>query len=286
MSRAATVPFLAVLGLLLGSPEVRAEDPNAFVECVVAGKRVFQRRYECQTQGEVTRPVGLPRKGGESDSWASISGDDGVTLQPMLGCKTPGQLEFVVGSAPDNRALLARVAAEQGHCTRLPARTRFTLLEREADLLRISTLELGRLWVSETERVPGLAELALSGPFTPEIGRPEAPEGLTESEREQVSAELAGRETVPGFAGRVRIGDGAAPSSRDDGFHMRTCRCVNGRRIRASRSCDEACGVHASLGNHGPNERDGGCDYRGEEMDCFEVGRRVSEDRARAAGAR
>ena len=192
----------------------------------------------------------------------------------------------MVGSALANRALLASLAAEQGQCTKLPAQTRFTILRRDGDVLRISTIERGRLWLSETEHVPGLSGLALSGPFTPEIGRPEEPEGLTESEREKVSAELAKKQSVPGFGGRVRIGDGAPGSSRDEGFHMRTCRCANGRRIHASRSCDEACGVHASIGNHGLNDKDGGCDYRGEEMDCFEVGRRISEDRARAAGVR
>jgi len=139
-------------------------------------------------------------------SWAAIEDDRGITLVPVLACRTREALTRVTSSAPENRAVFVRLSVKQGECTRLPLHTPFIPIDRTSGVLHVRTMDLGRLWVSQATRVLGLAEMPLAGRLVPESSEPVSTSGLTADEQEAVDALLAEKETVPGFMRGVRIG--------------------------------------------------------------------------------
>jgi hypothetical protein len=218
--------------------------------------------------------------GSGQSSWAAIEDDRGITLVPVLACRTRKALAGITSSAPENRAVLVRLFVKQGECTRLPQYTPIIAIARTSEDLQVRTTDLGRLWVSQTTRISGLAEMALAGRLAPESSKPVPTSGLTADEREAVDAQLDEKETVPGFVRRVRVGDGAGGSRSDSGdTRRRSCRCTNGKTITAFRPCDEACDVQASIGSNEVDKK--GCHYKGELMDCRESGRRKAMDQMR-----
>jgi hypothetical protein len=285
------------LTLLLWDPSAplaeESADLDGYVECQVGGRKVLKRRRECLGRNSVTRDFGAEEAAGDAQ-WASIEGDRGVTLAPVLACRTSQALGNVISTATENRALLARVAVQSGQCTRLPRQTFFALSERVGGALRIRSAELGRLWASDAIRVPGLETLPLAGRLAPDTRDQPPAAGLSEEEQDAVKAELAAKKTVPGFVGRVRPGrgvggshvpgvrDGSASAGRSSGSggsYTRSCLCTNGRTITSSRPCDEACDVQSAVGSNEVDRK--GCHYKGELMDCRESGRRKGEDLAR-----
>ena len=117
-------------------------------------------------------------------SWAAIEDDRGITLVPALACRTRNALTRVTSSAPENWAVLVRLSVKQGECTRLPQYTAIIPIDRTSGALHVRTTDLGRLWVSPTTRVPGLAEMALAGRLAPEPSEPVPASGLTADEQE------------------------------------------------------------------------------------------------------
>ena len=214
-----------------------------------------------------------------SDPWATIDGDQGLTLVPVLACRRTEVLSRILATQSTPRAMLSKIAVQQGECTRLAAYTSFIPLERSSGATRIRTFRSGRLWIADNVRVKGFANMALTGRLKREADSTEPVMGLTGDEHEAVSQALSEKDTVPGFVRRVPVGDG---STRSKGAlsdrRSRECLCTNGRRIHTSRSCDAACGVHNAIGLNGADEE--ACYYLGERMSsCEEAGRRISEDR-------
>lgn len=98
------------------------------------------------------------------DGWAAIEADHGISTQPVLACRSFDELRGVAGTGEVNRPALAQLAAKRGVCIRLDTGAIFTIVGRRPGALHIRTAKRGRLWVAETARVPGIAELALEGP--------------------------------------------------------------------------------------------------------------------------
>jgi len=224
-------------------------------------------------------PPAIQAGSGQS-SWAAIEDDRGITLVPVLACRTRNALARVSSSGPENWGVFVRLFVEQGECTRLPQYTSIILIDRTLEALHVRTAGLGRLWVSQTTRVPGLAEMALGGRLKEESSEPAPASGLTDDEQKAVDAQLAEKETVSEFAGRARIGRRTGGSRGDSSdTKRRSCRCTNGKTITAFRPCDEACDVQASIGSNEVDKK--GCHFHGELMDCRESGRRKAEERLR-----
>lgn len=227
--------------------------------------------------------------GAKPVDWAEVEGDQGVLVKPVLGCRTTGDLSFIFNAAEVNRGALAEVAALSGRCTRIPTYSLFMISVNGVDAMQIRTVKYGRLWVAKQARVPNLSRLRLDGALAPE---PEAePEPLyTADQRRQIDEAISERETVPGFAGRAKVGGRShVPAIRDgrvasddssDDTRMKECRCVNGRYIKTNQSCDAACDVHTSIGETGVSD-DGYCYFRGELMDCERAGELALEENAR-----
>lgn len=215
-------------------------------------------------------------------SWATLEDDRGISLIPVLACRSRSALARITSSAPENRTVFARLSFNQGECTRLSAFTAFVVVDDDtSSSLRIRTKDLGRLWVSQVTRVADIADVALAGQFAAEMGEPAPASGLTQDEQENVDAQLAERETSRRYDRSARVGPrvgGRRWKSGNSG--MKSCRCLNGRSVKTQRSCDDACGVHTSIGKTGLSE-DGTCHFRGQEMDCRLAGEFAFEERAR-----
>lgn len=265
---------LALAGSLPASTEP-SDDGDAFVECEVNGRRVFKRRRECVGRHAVVAEVGA--KGRPSNpSWASISKDQGVTLVPVLVCRTREALMSVTSTAEENRGVLARAAGQTGLCARLPGNTMFALVRPTDGALQIRTTTLGEVWVSPTIRISKVASIPLPERFgaMPGVEQPPA-RGLSAEEQQAVREELADEDTVLGFGGYVQIGDGTGgrSSSSSDSGGMIKCRCRNGRVVhtqrKGRRACDDACDVHVSRGLTGVDED--GCRFHGRKVDCRDL---------------
>lgn len=227
--------------------------------------------------------------GADPNGWAAVEGDQGISMEPVLACRTVDDLRAVFGASEPNWGTLAQAAVRRGRCTRLPAYSVFMSVSQGPGAMQIHTLQHGRLWVATTGRVPDLAQLPLQGRLEPE---PESqpPARFTKEELREIREQLSRKETAPGVGGRVQIGDRSHVPAIREGRHrsradsddttMRSCRCTNGRYIKAQRSCDEACDVHTSVGESGPSD-DGYCYFHGERMDCERVGELTFEERAR-----
>ncbi len=213
-------------------------------------------------------------------SWATIEDDRGISLIPVLACRTQSALRRITASNPENRRVFVGLSFKQGECTRLSAYTAFILSERKAKALRIRTTDRGRLWVSQITRVTGIAEIALAGQLAPELSEALPTSDLTQDEQENVDARLAESETSRRYDRSARVGPRVGGRRWKKGNSgMKSCRCLNGRYIKTQRSCNAACGVHESIGETGPSD-DGKCYFRGEEMDCQRAGERFSDGQA------
>ncbi len=137
--------------------------------------------------------------------WATVEGDRGISMEPVLVCRTLGDLRGVAGAAEANRAVFAQAAALRGRCTRLPAYSLFTVVSHEKGAMQIRTAKHGRLWVAPANRVPNLSELPLRGRLVAEPRTQPTPR-YTEEESREIEEQLSAKETVPGVAGQVRIG--------------------------------------------------------------------------------
>ncbi len=138
--------------------------------------------------------------------WAAIEDGRGITLVPVLACRTPQVLNNITSSAPENREVFVRLFVSQGECTKLPQYTPFTPISRTSEAMHIRTATLGRVWVSQTARVPGFAEMVIRGRLRPD-SREHAPSfGLTTDEREAVGVELAKKKTVRGPRSSIGLG--------------------------------------------------------------------------------
>ncbi len=148
-----------------GSEGVRAEpesepDPSALVECRFGGRSVFTRRDGCPEENVVERAPREAKKPAPNQ-WAALNRDSGITLIPVLACRTQEALMRVTSAPAPNRPIYAQAHANRGRCTRLPAQTFFFLTGGATEPLQIRTMALGRVWVSPSTRVPGLEQLDL-----------------------------------------------------------------------------------------------------------------------------
>jgi len=242
--------------------------------------------------GAAIAAAGPPAQQGEratrsdADELVSLDGDWGLTHDTVLACRTAADLAVVSSSHPENRPALAVVQMQTGRCTRLAANTMLSVIEVRASLIEARVEKLGKLWIERALAIDGLASLQTSGTLAPEPTKSEPKPGLTAAELDQVKGELAGRETVPGAFGQVRIGGpshvpgvraGASTGGRRGGGvavsvsgGMTRCRCANGQIVHTKRSgigqCDDACGVQSSEGS----ER--GCNFRGLPVSCKDAG--------------
>ena len=157
--------------------------------------------------------IALPALQATAEQWAALEADQGLTLVPVLACRTRDALGNVMSGGANNHMVFAKIFVEQGECTRVPKYTSFVPIERGPNTLRIRTTGLGRLWVSQTTRIAGIDDMALAGQLKPEASETKPDHGLTSAEQAAAADRLAERKTVSGYVDRVRIGDGSRRSS-------------------------------------------------------------------------
>lgn len=284
MMRPSFLNLTLIFALVMTAPALAENNADVIVRCDEHGRTIFKLRRDCFGQS-----IALDKKTEKQNhtgAWATIDGDRGVTLIPVLACRDPIVLSGIISTDEQNHEVLTRLTVQQGKCTRLPPSTAFVTTNQSHDAYRVRVTDLGELWISQSVRVSGLAGMSLSGRLAPEqpARALQSASGLTDDEAAAVKAQLAEKKTVPGFAGRVQVGNNSPSRKRrgqssDTG--MKECLCGNGRRVHTQRACVDACGVQTDSVAHDDCDHEG-CYWYGEKMSPEAAARRwVDEQRRR-----